>query len=235
MKPRLLDLFSGAGGAARGYQQAGFYVVGVDLRAQPNYAGDEFIQADALTFPLAGFDVIHASPPCQGYSGHVSSVDSRYAGTRGQMEPRLIEETRDRLVATGRPYVIENVVGAKPYMWAPMLLCGVMFGLPIPRHRLFETNFPSVAPNHQACRGVAQRYADERGWDRRDMTVTGKGRRAGTSARWREVMGIDWPMRQHDIREAIPPLYTWLVGHQVLTSRIAPIEMSMPDFDIPAA
>jgi DNA (cytosine-5)-methyltransferase 1 len=65
MKPRLLDLFSGAGGAARGYQRAGFHVTGVDIRPQPHYAGDEFIQADAMTYPLEGFDAIHASPPCQ--------------------------------------------------------------------------------------------------------------------------------------------------------------------------
>jgi hypothetical protein len=65
--PRILDLFSGAGGCARGYQQAGFYVVGVDHRPQPRYAGDEFIQADATLFPLDGFDAIHASPPCQDH------------------------------------------------------------------------------------------------------------------------------------------------------------------------
>lgn len=67
-RPRLLDLFSGAGGAARGYQLAGFHVTGVDTKSQPRYAGDVFIRADAMEFPLDGFDAIHASPPCQAYS-----------------------------------------------------------------------------------------------------------------------------------------------------------------------
>ena len=64
--PRLLDLFCGAGGCTKGYQRAGFYVVGVDINPQPRYIGDEVHQADALEFCAqhgAEFDVIHASPP----------------------------------------------------------------------------------------------------------------------------------------------------------------------------
>jgi DNA (cytosine-5)-methyltransferase 1 len=33
-KPKLLDLYCGAGGASKGYQRAGFYVVGVDINPQ---------------------------------------------------------------------------------------------------------------------------------------------------------------------------------------------------------
>ena len=93
-----------------------------------------------------------------------------------------------------------------------------MFGLPIPRHRLFESPVLDArdAPAHPQCIGVAARYADERGWDRRDMTVTGKGRRAGTSQRWSEIMGIDWYMTQHQLREAIPPAYTQWIGGRIL-------------------
>lgn len=213
MRPKLLDLFCSAGGAAKGYQRAGFHVTGVDIRPQPRYAGDEFIQADAMTFPLEGFDAIHASPPCQGYSSAVSSDGSKWAGTAGKSEPRLIAATRERLVAWGGPWAMENVMGARHDLHGSLLLCGVMFGLPIPRHRIFEMRDLAMSPYHPKCTGVAKRFAEERGWDPRDMTVTGKGRRAGTSQRWAEIIGIDW-MTQHEMREAIPPAYTEFIGRQ---------------------
>ena len=219
MRPRLLDLFCGAGGAAMGYHRAGFDVVGVDINPQPHYPF-EFHQADALTYPLDGFDAIHASPPCQAYSAHVSSRSSRWAGTAGKDEPRLIQPVRARLVMSGVPYVIENVAGSRPLLHAPALLCGTMFGLPIPRHRLFETSWRipvSSAMRHPACSGVAKRYAEQRGWDPRDMTVTGKGRHAGTTERWAEVMGWDqYAGTQHGLREAIPPSYTEWIGTQLM-------------------
>jgi DNA (cytosine-5)-methyltransferase 1 len=210
-RPILLDLFCGAGGAAMGYHRAGFDVVGVDIKPQPHFPF-RFIQADALTFPLDGFDVIHASPPCQGYSPHVSSSSSRWVPTLGKDEPRLIEEVRSRLVGVGVPYVIENVYGARDELEWPALLCGSMFGLPITRHRLFEVNGkPFAAPPHD-CRPRAKEYAQKRGWEYRDMTVTGKGRHAGTTERWAEIMGIGWHMTQHEMAESIPPAYTEFIG-----------------------
>lgn len=218
MKPRLLDLFCGAGGAAMGYHRAGFEVVGVDIKPQPHYPF-EFHQADALTYPLDGFDAIHASPPCQGYSKHVSSRSSFHAGTAGKDEPRLILALRERLRPLGVPYVIENVMGAASEMVWPAFVCGTALGLPIHRHRLFEVG-GAFHPSTPCDRSVVSRsYAEERGWDVRDMTVTGKGRNAGTKERWAEVMG--WPEytgTQHGLREAIPPAYTEWIGRQLLAS-----------------
>lgn len=226
MKPRLLDLFCGAGGAAIGYRQAGFDVVGVDTRPQPGYPGT-FVQGDAIEYLFdldpGSFDVIHASPPCQGYSKHVSSESSRYAGTKGKDEPRLIGATLIGMVraAPVLGYVIENVTGAAREMPGAVLLCGTMFALPIARHRLFMVS-PRVSwhlqPTHWRCSGVAKQYAESRGWDARDMTVTGKGRHSGTKDRWAEIMGWpgDVPVTQHGLREAIPPAYAHWVGLHML-------------------
>src|SRR3989304_5094805 len=106
MKPKLLDLFCGAGGAAMGYHRAGFDVVGVDIKPQPHYPF-EFHQADAMTWPLDGFDAIHASPPCPG-----SSRLRRLPWLKGREWPLLIPGVRRRLVAAGVPWVIENVMDA---------------------------------------------------------------------------------------------------------------------------
>lgn len=211
--PRLLDLFCKAGGASVGYHNAGWEVVGVDIAPQPNYPF-AFFQHDAMTFPLDGFDAVHASPPCQGYSKHVSSTDSQWVPTRGKNEPRLIAPTRERIKHL--PYIIENVYSARDELEFPLLLCGVMFGLPIARHRLFESNVPLAPPAHSRCSGVAKRYAEAHGVEYRDMSVTGKGRHAGTSERWRTFLGVDWPTTQAELSEMIPPAYTEYLGHQLL-------------------
>lgn len=234
---RMLDLYCSAGGATKGYQEAGFEVVGVDIRPQPRYCGEDFILGDALEildtllaggyirsatahYRLSDFDALHASPPCQGYSSAVSSDGSKWAGTAGKSEPRLIAATRARLVAWGGPWAMENVMGARYDLHGSLLLCGTMFGLPIPRHRIFEMRDLAMSPYHPKCTGVAKRFAGERGWEPRDMTVTGKGRRAGTSQRWAEIIGIDW-MTQHEMREAIPPAYTEYLGRWLIIVSIA--------------
>ena len=147
MKPRLLDLFCSAVGATAGYMRAGFHVTGVDIKPQPRYCGDEFHQADALTFPLDGFDAIAASPPCQGYS-----VTRNF--TARTEYPDLLGATRVRLERSGIPWVIENVPGAP--MRADFKLCGCMFGLPrLRRVRWFEVSWPAlelIAPHrHQTA------------------------------------------------------------------------------------
>ncbi len=216
---RVLDLFCGGGGAAEGYARAGWEVVGIDIDPQPCYPY-QFMQEDAVDFlrtidrPMlrAETDAIHASPPCQPYSAAVSSRSSKWNDTKGKDEPALIEPLRELLKATGLPYVIENVIGAP---LEGFVLCGSMFGLDIPRHRIFETNVLMTPPGHPDCRGIAKRASERRGWEYRDMSVTGKGRRKGTSERWSELLGITHPMRQHDLKEAIPPAYTEWIGNQL--------------------
>ena len=212
-RPRLLDLFCGAGGAAMGYYRAGFDVVGVDISPQPHYPF-EFHQGDAMTWPLDGFDAIHASPPCQGYSPHVSSRSSQWVPTLGKDEPRLIDAVRDRIDLY--PYVIENVYGARDQMQWPVIVCGTTLGLAIHRHRLFEVNGRPAASTGCLRSYSAREWSREKGWDYRDMTVTGKGRRAGTADRWRELLGIDWPTTQHELAESIPPAYTEWIGSQLV-------------------
>lgn len=211
MKPRLLDLFCGAGGAAKGYQRAGFYVVGVDIKPQPRYCGDEFVQADAMTFPLEGFMAIHASPPCQAYT----TMNNRY----GSSSPPLIAAMREKLMKWrdyGAHYTIENVPGARREMRDPIRLTGEMFGLQTHRPRLFECSWlvgsPLLPPRQESPVAVYGKLDGRRLWTRRDGTQLRAPKRLEVAA---EAMGVDW-MTWDELREAIPPAYTEWIGRQLL-------------------
>lgn len=221
MKPRLLDLFCGAGGAAMGYYNAGFEVVGVDTQAQPHYPF-QYYQADALTFPLEGFDVVHASPPCQGYSRmrHLPWL-------KGKTYPLLIDPVRERLQAAGVPWVIENVEDA-PLQRAPglfgvhgIVLCGSMFGLPIYRHRPFESSEVLEQPAHPKHRSVIQAGSmlGGRADVRRGITAWqedgGVGGHMANVDRVRQAMGINW-MTADELSQAIPPAYTCFIGEELM-------------------
>ena len=203
MKPKLLDLFCGAGGASMGYHRAGFEVVGVDIKPQPHYPF-EFHQADALEYPLEGYDAYHASPPCQHYS-----LANKAAHTN-HLFPDLLPSTRDLLVSTGKPFIIENVPGAP--MRADFILCGSQFQLPIIRHRLFET-FPVMFGLVQPCDHVDAPIGvyghGTNSWYRRKT-----GHNAST-ADWRRAMGIPW-MTKTELAEAIPPAYTEYIGKYLM-------------------
>jgi DNA (cytosine-5)-methyltransferase 1 len=201
---KLLDLFCGAGGAGMGYHRAGFEVVGVDIAPQPRYPF-AFVQADALEYCVARgheFDVIHASPPCQGYSRmrHLPWL-------AGREYPLLIPVTRLTLQQTGKLWVIENVSDA-PLNGAE--LCGAALGLPIVRHRRFESNilllFPPCPSHPVLFHGGAnmRKYGQGSG-------VTGLADEQNP----REAMGIDW-MTGMELRQAIPPAYTEYIGRQLL-------------------
>ena len=212
MKPMLLDLFCGAGGAAMGYYRAGFRVVGVDIEPQPHYPFD-FVQGDAIEFLHAysrravgqRFAAFHASPPCQGYSkmNHVHKRDY----------PLLIEPVRDLLEPIGLPYVIENVEGAP--LKNPVTLCGTSFGLKVIRHRLFESNVTLKAPPCGSHKGEIYSPAGhgDPNWRNHAANPHLSGR--GYTDRCRQAMGVDW-MNRDELAESIPPAYTEYVGHQLM-------------------
>jgi DNA (cytosine-5)-methyltransferase 1 len=219
-KPRLLDLFCGAGGAAMGYSRAGFEVVGVDIKPQPHYCGDEFHQADWREWASGTmtFDVLHASPPCPRYS----SI-SRVHGTAAN-HPDLVGQVREVLIASGLPYVIENVGGAP--LRDPVMLCGSMFGLGVTcddgqwrqlrRHRLFETPVLMLTPNCQHDGEPIGVYGH--GGGQVKTARSGLGTNRGYMGRVHErgpAMGIDW-MTVTELSQAIPPAYTEWIGRQLM-------------------
>jgi len=218
-RPRLLDLFCGAGGASRGYHDAGFEVVGVDIKPQPHYPY-EFVQMDAIQLladeyeDWQNWDAIHASPPCQRYS------DLAKRNGNASEHPDLIGPVRLLLEATDLPYVIENVEGSP--LIDPIKICGTRLGLGVDgyrlrRHRLFESNMTLISTGC-LCHGDVRPVIDVSGGGpskapRRD----GKGGRTykGTADQARAAMGIDW-MTKKELNEAIPPVYTRFVGAQLL-------------------
>ena len=221
-KPRLLDLFCGAGGAAMGYARAGFEVVGVDIKPQPHYPF-EFRQWDALDYldrtSVSSWDAIHASPPCQRFSA--------LTAVHGREHPDLIKPTRSALRWTGLPYVIENV--PRSPLLEPIHLCGSMFGLgatcrdgqwrQLRRHRLFEFGgglcAPALAPScwHQ---GEPLGVYGNGGGQAKTVWNGGPNRGyMGTKSERVEAMGIDW-MSNAELSQAIPPAYTEWIGKQLL-------------------
>lgn len=205
---RLLDLFCGAGGASMGYYQAGFEVVGVDINPQPSYPF-KFYQADALTFPLDGFDVIHASPPCQHFTMMLN-----HGLTDRDKHPDLVDPIRQRLQSTGKPYIIENVVGAP--VQRSVVLCGSMFGLKVYRHRLFESNTLLFQPEHLKHTAKAAKA----GHIPKPGEIWSPVGKFGKQDDHQKAMGIDWMKTgvhdPYEIAQAIPPAYTKWIGEQLL-------------------
>lgn len=213
MKPVIIDLYCGAGGAGEGYHRAGFDVIGVDINPQPRYPF-RFLQADVLDF-LAQYTWVwssfkpvafHASPPCQHWSDLQKQNKRTY--------PELIEPTRIELLTYGLPYVIENVEGAP--LRDPLVLCGTQFpGLRVIRHRQFEMyRFRAPILPHRKHPLVFTHDKRKNHYGKLDQNtsfvqVTGGGN--STVANARDAMGIDW-MTKDEINEAIPPAYTEYVG-----------------------
>jgi len=235
-KPKLLDLFCGAGGASMGYYRAGFEVVGVDIKPQKNYPF-EFVQADALEYVAEHgykYHMIHASPPCQIHS----------TMTKGRWQDRLdshvnlIPATREALIKTGKSYVIENVAGARKELITPLMLCGTMFnlrasnGAQLWRHRYFECNpvilFPPATCRHEKQPAIGV-YGGGQHPLRKNATIGVYGSTGRQSSRdgksfygiedRKLAMGIDW-MVGKELNQAIPPAYTEYIGKIMIETAI---------------
>lgn len=208
IRPRLLVCFCCQGGEAKGYHDAGFDIVGVDIAPQPRFPFG-FNQGDAIEYVKKyghRFDAIAGGPPCQRYSKTQRIQDNEH--------PDLIGPFRDACQATGLPYVIENVEGARPELINPQLLCGTMFGLNTDRHRLFEASWPLTVPEHTSGSHKGQHTKMGRPWQPGTL-YQAVGNFSGVDFA-REDLGVPW-MNRDGIRECIPPAYTRWIGEQWLT------------------
>lgn len=207
---RIADLFCGGGGAAMGLHQAfpDAEITGFDTRPQPRYPF-RFVQQDALTVDLDGYDFVWASPPCQDHSSLRSIAAVTRRGPAPEHHRDRLAETREKLQASGVSWIMENVVGAP--MAYSAVLCGLTFGLRVYRHRLFEAPFLLLAPPHQKHVLPALSHRNPtNGLSRKESylagtsfaTVTGNaGSYAGPG------MGIDW-MTGDELSQAVPPCYS---------------------------
>jgi DNA (cytosine-5)-methyltransferase 1 len=205
---KLLDLFCGVGGASAGYTAAGFDVTGIDLKHGKRYPYI-YIKGNVSDYLnnqyLQQFDVIHASPPCQTHS---ITQHLRNAQGKSTNKIDMIPEVREALIASGVPYIIENVPGSP--LIDPVQLCGSSFNLKVRRHRLFESNIKLKGSicNHKAQGkpvGVYGSLNDE---------IPGGGHTAKTLQQARLTMGIEWAL-WGELVEAIPPIYTEYLGKQI--------------------
>ena len=215
-KPLLLDLYCGAGGAVKGYIDAGFDVIGVDIVHQPDYPG-RFVQSDAIDMLrwIAGereaFAAIHASPPCQ--ADNPLTVGTNASRGWGGDHASLTTRTVARLEHLGIPYVVEQPDGRSP-LRRDLRLCGEMFGLGVIRHRHFQLGggFTMLQPQHLVHRGRVRGYRHGVWHDGPYVAAYGNGGGKATVDEMRDAMGIDWTTDRHALTEAIPPAYTRHIG-----------------------
>lgn len=204
-EPRLLDGFCKAGGAGEGYYRVGFDVTGVDVEPQPHYPR-RFIQADFFEYVEAHgheYDAIHASPPCQIFTGF-----ARMNALRGITKEyvNLIPDVRKALLSIGVPYVIENIEAARAHLFSPVKLCGSSFGLEVRRHRLFESNMllSGLLCDHAGQGRPLGVYGRPGSAPMRPTEFGGGFVRARNADEAGRAMGIGW-MDWRELTQAIPP------------------------------
>ena len=203
---KILDLFCCGGGAGFGYELAGFDVTGVDIEPQPKHRG-KFVLSDALEYVRNHFqeyDAVHASPPCQAWT-----KAAQQWRLKGKEYPDLIEATREELVKTGLPYVIENVPGSP--LKNPFVLCGSMFGMKTYRHRLFETNFLINVPVHPVHTAKSAKMGRK---PKEGEFLQYVGHFSGVPMA-REITGLHW-LGQYELAQSVPPQYTRFIGQQLI-------------------
>jgi len=199
---KILDLYCGAGGAATGLKNAGLTdITGIDKEDQPDYPFN-FIKGDVLELTtefLQKFDFIWASPPCQLYSfGSIKHIRC------GKVYPDLVDPTRQLLLKSRKPWVIENVPRAP--IRRDLMLCGEMFKIRVIRHRHFEIEgFKVPQPKHIKHAGtVKEKYY---------ITCAGHGGNGSNKLSvWQDAMEIHWTKNKHSIAEAVPPKYSEYIG-----------------------
>lgn len=213
-RPKVLDLFCGAGGAGMGYWRAGFDVVGVDIVPRPSYPF-RLIEGDALDAfkeMAQEFNLVHLSPPCQASCALTKGTN------KGRTYLDLIPAVRQLCEWYGVPYVIENVQGS--VLRRDLTLCGEMFGLQVIRHRYFEVGlyWRPVPAVHRPHRGPV------RGWrhgvyrDGPYVAAYGKGGGKAGVTEMQHAMDITWTSDHAELTEAIPPAYTRYIGEEFVTT-----------------
>lgn len=196
-RPRIADLFCGAGGAGMGLHRAGFEVVGFDIVEQPRYPF-EFHEQDAFTVDVGGFDAVWASPPCQVHSRF---TPNRLKGRHYDFIPSI----RSLLDIAGVAYIIENVPAAKT-LRRDCYLQGAHFGSRLHRPRYFESNRPICGLGHiPYLRPVLH------------MSGSSRRRPIASADALRAAMQTPW-MTKAEMGQAIPPVYSEYLGKQLLAA-----------------
>ncbi|WP_328493932.1 DNA methylase [Streptomyces sp. NBC_00414] len=222
-RPRVLDLFSCAGGAATGYQRTGFDVDGCDIAARPNYPfpyhhGDalEYLAHLITTGEIRRYAIVHASPPCQ--AKNTLTVGTNASRGWGGTHVDLVAPTRDLLERTGLPYVIEQPNG-QAEIRKDLTLCGEMFGLGVIRHRNFELGgWTAERPAHVPHRGRVRGWRHGVYFDGPYVAAYGNGGGKPSVPELQAAMGMTWTDVREELTEAIPPAYSEFIGRAYLTT-----------------
>ena len=157
-----------------------------------------------MTFPLEGFDVLHASPMWLSFT---------WQAFRGAHTEDTVTPIYERLKSSGKPWVCES--GTHGPLKDCALFCGPSFGLKVIRHMYFSSSELILTPGctHIAGGCVRGYYIPNRGSYHKDRKIKVPTQRR----RYAEEAGISWMHgRQADL--AVPPAYTEFIGAQLMAA-----------------